>query len=360
MASSERREARALELFQSLEHDLHRFGFFQLLRLVECCFEERPRLGRSRRPEQDPLRIGQQPSLAFAPSTLAKFQAGREGLPPLLTVNFFGLFGPNGALPLHLTEYARDRLRRGDATFSRFADMLHHRLLTLFYRAWADCEPTVQLDRPEADRFTSYMASLVGLGAESLRERDILPDYAKLQYAGLFANQSRSAEGLGFLLSEFFELPVRIEEFVGQWIPIPWHERCRLGESRATGLLGENLLLGSAIYDRAMKFRVVVGPVSFEEYLQLLPGGPSFSRLTALVLNYAGMELLFDVQFVVRGGDVPELKLDGSLQLGLSTWATSRELYHDPDDLIINLMEEELTWADDPRASDPSQELSNV
>ncbi|MBN9253008.1 MAG: type VI secretion system baseplate subunit TssG, partial [Mesorhizobium sp.] len=36
-------------------------------------------------------------------------------------------------------------------------------MMSLFYRSWADAQPTVQLDRPEEDRFQLYMGALVGL-----------------------------------------------------------------------------------------------------------------------------------------------------------------------------------------------------
>ena len=55
-----------------------------------------------------------------------------------------GLFGPQGALPLHLTAYALERRdRANDRTFVDFCDIFHHRLLCMFYWAWADARPQV-------------------------------------------------------------------------------------------------------------------------------------------------------------------------------------------------------------------------
>lgn len=67
--------------------------------------------------------------------------ASDEG-PARLEQFFFGLGGPNGPLPLHLTEYMRERQRNhADPTSKRFLDVFHHRLLSLFYRAWAEARP---------------------------------------------------------------------------------------------------------------------------------------------------------------------------------------------------------------------------
>jgi predicted component of type VI protein secretion system len=70
---------------------------------------------------------------------------------------------------VHLTAYARERsLNQGDETFARFADMFHHRLLLLFYRAWAQAQPTVSLDRPAEDRFADYVGSFLGVGGREI------------------------------------------------------------------------------------------------------------------------------------------------------------------------------------------------
>ena len=127
---------------------------------------DKPRWGDALRPVDEPVRLGQDPDLSFAPAPLASFELGQDGAPPRLQVRLFGLLGPNGPLPLHLTEYARERLRHaGDPTLSRFLDLFHHRFLALFYRAWAQAQPHVNRDRPNDDRFAVYVGAFVGHGA---------------------------------------------------------------------------------------------------------------------------------------------------------------------------------------------------
>ena len=150
MASPDRTAAYAVELFEALRRAPHAFHFFQALRRLECLYRDQPRLGKSTQLADDPVRLAQEPSLIFAPATLATFEPGGDGKLPRLSEYFLGLFGPHGPLPTHLTEYARDRWRNhGDRTFAWFADVFHHRMLCLFYRAWADTQPTVSFDRPE-------------------------------------------------------------------------------------------------------------------------------------------------------------------------------------------------------------------
>ena len=117
--------SRADALRARLLEEARRFSFFAVMRLLEAVHPEQPRFGQSIQPKQDLLRLGQEPSVIHAPSELAGFEAGSDGRPDRLKVNFFGLFGPDGPLPLHLTEYARDRRRNnGDRTFQSFVDLV--------------------------------------------------------------------------------------------------------------------------------------------------------------------------------------------------------------------------------------------
>ncbi|MCA9190002.1 MAG: type VI secretion system baseplate subunit TssG, partial [Planctomycetales bacterium] len=267
MAGTNRAATSGLELLADLRDNATRYDFFQAIRLLENLHPDRPPMGSSQKAIDDPVRLGQEPSLAFAPSTLAEFNHSTPGAKPRLNVRFFGLFGPNGPLPLHLTEYARDRIRNHkDLTLTRFLDVFHHRLLSLFYRAWSDVQPVVQLERGEYDRFSCYVASLFGCGTEDYLDRDALPQRAKLYHAGHLATQTRHAEGLRSILADYFQLPVQIEEFIGQWVELPDNCRCTIGGLGQTASLGRAATIGSHIWDCQQKFRITIGPVSWDDY----------------------------------------------------------------------------------------------
>ena len=103
-------ETDALNFLSAVSREPYRYDFYQTLRRVECLYPARPRWGTALRPVDEPLRLGQEPELAFAPSPLASLDPGANGAPPRLHVRLFGLLGPNGPLPIHLTEYARHRV----------------------------------------------------------------------------------------------------------------------------------------------------------------------------------------------------------------------------------------------------------
>lgn len=313
----------------------HAAEFLQAVRRIEGARRDKPRIGASLRAADDPVRFGQDPSMAFAPAEMSSvtFIPGR---PPRVAVASVGLLGPNGSLPLHLTAFARDRQRaHHDSTLVHFLDMLSHRFTSLFYRAWAVSQKTVSYDRPEGDRWTSYVGSLEGLGQQTLRARDGVPDAAKLFHAGRLAPQAKSASGLRAILEDFFGVPVAINEFIGQWVDLPADCRCRVGRSRASGELGRSVVVGSKVWDCQMKFRVRLGPMRLADFERFLPGTRSLRRLRDWVKLYTADELEWDAQLVLLKEQVPALALGRAGRLGWTTWIGAQPHARDADDVIL-------------------------
>ncbi|KUP94258.1 type VI secretion system baseplate subunit TssG [Tritonibacter horizontis] len=325
MATSEGPGSRAVtgpekSLFDKLVESPQEHHLFQALRVLEAHFADHPRLGESRRPRQDALRLGQEAELAFPTSTIAEFKTASGDKPARLTNRFFGFFGPSGPLPLHLTEYARDRRRNHrDPTIVAFADMLTHRLLSLMYRAWAQGNPAVNFDRGN-DQMARKVAALVGYHGDHLRDRDAMPDMARLHYAGHLGQQARNPEGLVSILSSFLGVEVRLQEFVGSWLELEPDDRWQLG----MGSLGQTTSIGDRVWSRSAKFRLRIGPLSLADYERLLPGGDSLKRVRAIVRSYVGDCLDWDVNLILHGDEVPRASLGGTTRLGHTSWIGSR------------------------------------
>jgi type VI secretion system protein ImpH len=316
-----------------LATDAPRLDFFQVVRRLEALYPEKPGFGHSQQPKDDPIRLGQTPSMAFAPGMLAGLETSPGGR-QWLRGYFFGLFGPNGPLPHHVTEHA---LPRKDATLAlaAFADLFHHRLLSLFYRAWASGRPTVSFDKPDRDRFGEQLGAQFGLGQGALRGRDELPDRAKLHYAGILSMQARNAEGLRVMLEDFFRATVEILEFRGGWMRLPDNCRLRLGQSPDTGGLGTTAVLGAKVWGCQQRFRIVIGPLALGEFRRLLPTGDSVRRLVALVRNYIGDEKDWDLGLILKKDEMPPLQLGRSGELGWTSWLQTTPADQDLDHLIL-------------------------
>lgn len=320
----------------AVEEKPYAYDFFSVLRYIECLHADEPRLGEAARPADEPIRLTQEPSLAFAPATLASFTAGDGSRPHRLSAYFLGLFGPHGPLPLHLTEFARDREHNyEDAAFRRFADLFHHRLMLLFYRAWANANPAASLDRPAPRRFDAYVGSTFGLGMPALRNRDAVPDEAKLYLAGLLGLGTRPAQALVAMLREYVELPFGLRQFAGAWMGLARQDRSCLGARSAASTLGADIVLGGSVWACQHRFRLICGPVAFADFKRLLPGRDTLARLRDLVRNFVGDEFEWDLNLVLFAADVPKLQLGVAGELGWTSWLGGRGSEADADDVVI-------------------------
>lgn len=355
-------------LRERLEQVCHEFDPFQALRRLEAESPsgEFPRIGWSQSCKADLVHLGQRPYLTFAPRDIdGWFPAGVDSCRfpkrPVLLLFAFGLLGPSGPLPRHLTEYALDRERENDYTLSNFLNVLQHRMLCFYYRCWAATRPITDFDRPGPHRITRLAGSIVGIGSSESARRSphLAPHYAtatcvgtggkpevpqttarsgeaaeeletedwpRLFYAGWLAKPQRCADGLESLLRGYFQVPVEVLPFLSRWIELRPEELSRL-RSDSSAVLGATAVLGWRIRDCQTKFRIRLGPLVWDDFVRFLPGSLSGRRLRELVEDYVGWEFDWDLQLVLSKEDVPELPLDGLRRLGWTTFLGASPLF---------------------------------
>jgi type VI secretion system protein ImpH len=339
MATPGRRADPPLE--RTLFEEPYRFDFFQAVRLLERLAPDRAPVGRDGPLSREVVRYLARISLVFPPSAIDHLERSDESSasPPEMTVNFLGLTGPSAVLPHVYTELLLERRRQGDATLAAFLDLLHHRLVSLFYRAWEKHHPYVGYERGRDDRFSDHLLHVIGLGPASLRGRHEFPDALPLSYAGLFARRHRPAAVLEGLLRDAFRLPVEVIPFVGQWLALEPGDRSTIGRAGAHNALGESLVLGGRVWDEQGKFRLRLGPLSFEQFRAHLPDGDAFRPLAQMARLFVDAEFAFDVQLVLKADEVPDCRLSSAAgagaRLGRYAWLRSRPLARDVDDAVF-------------------------
>jgi len=75
--------------------------------------------------------------------------------------------------------------------------------------------------------------------------------------------------------------------------------------------------------------------MGFSDYERMLPGGDSINRLIAWVRNYVGDELSWELNLVLRRGQIPRICLGKLGQLGWSAWLGAAEFETDVDNLVL-------------------------
>jgi type VI secretion system protein ImpH len=154
-----------------------------------------------------------------------------------------------------------------------------------------------------------------------------VPDDTPVYYAGLLSRQPRTATGLEQVVSEYFGWPVSVEQYAGQWLYLDDENKAELPRAGRPGLntsLGRDVVIGRRVWDVQGKVRVVVGPVDYDGFAALLPGGHARRPLADLVRLFLGPELDAEVRVVLAPDAVPwtalEYDEDRGPRLGRNTW----------------------------------------
>jgi type VI secretion system protein ImpH len=323
----------------------YRFDFFQAVRVFERLYPHRQPVGRDANPTQEVARFRSHLSLSFPPSAIHDIERLQDGNGPAqMTVAFMGLAGLQGVLPRHYTELLLERARHKDQTLRDFLDLFNHRLISLFYRAWEKYRFPIAYEQALAkqegyDSFSLRLFDLIGLGTKGLREMLEVEDEALLFYAGLLAQHPHSASALEGLLQDYFGIPVHVAQFVGQWLTLSEANRSRLGVREGNNALGVSAVAGRRVWDQQGKFRLRLGPLTYDEFCRFLPSGEAFERLVGLTRFYAGQEWDFDVQLILKAAEVPACRLgetgEQAPRLGWSAWLKSKAFCHDAEDAIL-------------------------
>jgi type VI secretion system protein ImpH len=327
------------ELEAQLRENPTSFEFFQAVRVLERLYPQRETVGKFGAPAAEVARFASNPDTAFPASEIQQLEL--SGGRARMSVNFMGLTGPEGVLPYYYSLLISERIRARDTTLRDFLDIFHHRMISLFYRAWEKYRFAVSYERDQQDRVTQHLKDLIGLGGTGLQERLSIRDDALLFYAGLFAPRQRSATALQQLLEDYFGVPVEVEQFVGGWYPLSASTHCTLGdEGDASEQLGWGAVAGEEVWDPQARVRLRLGPLTRRQYDQFLPTGSAYEPLKTLTRFFSGDQFDFEVQLVLARDEVPECALGAEVPgspLGWCTWMRSRPFSRDADDTILTL-----------------------
>jgi type VI secretion system protein ImpH len=270
-----------------------------------------------------------------------------------MSVNFMGLVGPSGVLPHAYTQLVRESERTGEHALGAFLDIMQHRFIALFYRAWLRLHPAGYAGPGERDPASRHLLQLAGLdepragaaGATGAEGADgARPAYDAERLIPLFAllaPQPRSALGLQTVLASYFDVPVEVEQFVGSWARLRTDDLCRVGEAGAATVLGRGAVVGDEVWDQQARVRVRLGPLPREHFERFLPEGEHHAALRDLCALYGHDQFDFEVQLVLERDDVPAVVLgdadQGEHALGWSTWLRTRPMNRDPDEAVFSL-----------------------
>jgi type VI secretion system protein ImpH len=316
-----------------------RFEFFQAVRLLQQLLPHKARIGSFARPADEVIRFVTNPALGFPASDIQSID-WTNAEQPRVAVNFMGLTGPSGVLPLAYSELVLERLRARDSGMAAFFDIFNHRMISFFYAAWEKYR-LAPASGVENGRTARQLGALIGIGSDGLSGRQPLPDDALLFYSGSLGLKARPPGALRDILADYFGVSVELEQFVGAWYKLEASSLCNFeGNGGYTEQLGVGAVAGDEIWSIQSRARIRLGPLSRKQYEQFLPTGSAFASLRGIARFFCGNEIDFEIQLILDRTDVPGCAFDGEqpMQLGWLTWMkSSAEFDRDPSDTVFVL-----------------------
>lgn len=318
----------------------HGTSLFQALRQME---DGTAVYGRTIEPRDEPARLAQALRTSFGVSDIEHLSRASDDQPATLEINAFGLFGPEGPMPLHLTWWMQRRTSErwydeesgkpvADTGFLDFCNMLQHRMIGLFYRAWADTRPEVDADRGGSGPIGRMSRAMAGIGMPNGGTGDSEIDRMCLLQMTSFSMETVWPEKIELALQGLLNVPAQVREFIGNWMKLPEGLQSRLG-APIGGVLGKDCLAGKRVWMRQNRIEVVLGPLSRHEYRELLPRTERFNRLRAALSRVIGGGPDVDLRLVMAGDRVPSPVI-GQVQLGYDAWLP-KSSQSDAGDLCI-------------------------
>jgi type VI secretion system protein ImpH len=316
----------------------HRFEFTQLLNLL---LRDLRRQGIPyERAFREVLSFRNSLSLSFPasevqaidiePKTQDAFGAMRAGQVRRIRVTpaFIGLLGASGTLPLHDTErIAARKAHDGDASQHELLDVLSNRLIGLFYEASGKYRVEHGLDVHGHDLLLPILTSLSGARSRPPSEGEQPVGRVRQEtaayFAGLLRTRPVSASTVEQVLTAYFDVPIRLEQFVGCWDPIPENRRSTLGTK--TPVLGYGAALGVRLWRHDLSARLHIGPLDEAQAQGFLPGGRSLEALEEMASLFAVPTLRYEVRLLLAPPCVKRLTLStraAPRQLGWNTFLT--------------------------------------
>ncbi|MGF1702384.1 type VI secretion system baseplate subunit TssG [Photobacterium makurazakiensis] len=222
-----------------------------------------------------------------------------------LYVNFMGLTGASGALPLHYTELIMQRNRLKDEAISEFFDLFNHRLISLNYRAWEKYQFSIQHAHCLNGKETSMDSALRSLTGAN--------QYLNVFFGGLFAKSIRNTQSLRQILMRISGCNIEIREFIGRWMQLDRSEQTQLGSGIQPegkhAQLGVSSILGQKVWDISSAIEIDIQANDSDKALAVMGNGQLLLTLKQVARNFVPPSIDVNWCLTTTCRNIPVMKL---------------------------------------------------
>lgn len=301
----------------------HGFEFAQVMRLARMLLDPVGTVGIPQGHWRERTHLRADLSFSFPASDVKQVEnAGCDGSDLLVTAAFLGLYGTSTPLPAFVSESLFDESAADESACRDFLDIIQQRTFHLCFQGWQKYRLAVRVVEEKDPLERERLCCLIGLGEKTFAHS--LPDTNYLlRYTGLLSHSKRSGHALETILRCSLKMEcVYVVEDLKQWATIPAGQQMRLGADNCT--LNVDAVLGTRMRDLRARFRISIGPLTWEQYNSLLPGTPLHVQ-TALLVNFVVADpLMCDLELVLAAGEArPFVMDDPQFRLGCNIFLFS-------------------------------------
>ena len=343
-------------IIQRLLNEPYRFDPVQAMRMLELWFRQNGVVREEGWPRY--VRFHNSLSMSFPASQIESFtamgtqrihsdQALQAALASAqlkrftLTPAYMGFFGVNGVMPNYYTADIAEQIHFTKFEGGRaFFDMFYNRIMTLHIEASDKHRVFQRVDERGDAAILPMQLALAGArrrASVGVADSERLPDEVIAHYAVVLRNRPVSALLIENVLMEYFELPIRLEQFVARRDDLHPNELWKLGTQNTTFCQG--MVLGRTVRERHARACVHLGPLSIADYNRFLPGESGFKALKAMLGLFNTKPIEFELRLILRASDVRPLQLNAAYgnRLGRDIFLGTKPATRDRDDYVFEL-----------------------
>lgn len=299
-------------LEQGLLERPDRYSFFQVLRLLH-------RFSATNRWSEESVRV--RSSLAFDQPGSAVVEVTKDDANQRYDVlaSFLGLYGASSPLPAFYTDDLIDAELDGDDSAKSLFDLFNQRLYELFFLASKKYRLPYATEEQTGIDY-QFLYNLLGINQKEI-SRGIPNTVRFLRYLDIFNRHPHSALGLKTILEDALDgLQVEIQQCVPRKVKIPGDQRLKVGKQG--NQLGVNAVLGQEITDCTGKIVISIGPLTSEQFHDLLNNTKKWMMLSFLIQAYLTVPLSCDLKLILAENEArhPQLGVPNWSSLGKDAW----------------------------------------
>lgn len=236
------------------------------------------------------------------------------------------VLGIDGTLPDNYTEKYVLYNRQSKGAIIDFFDIFNERIAQLQYKFSIQRDVKnafYPVEKSLAGKLMQYLSGYASVRNFYRSVKAYLPLQTIISGHSLFWNSNRSAFGLKILLRDFFNLPIKVEEFRGKTLAVPVSNQTRIGTKLGKyNKLGYSAILDHKFYKVDDGITVTVEGLEYEQYLSFLPKTAikdrpfsNLSKLKELIRMYVPADITVHIRILLKSGSVNGTYLNGNYAL---------------------------------------------